>query len=137
MASKLVIAAVLALPVALAVPQSGLTNTRSSDIIGGEDANPGDFPSIVAITYEDAKGVISCGGSLANENTVITAAHCSTGDVAKYSVRAGSLVCFPIIGAGLYILIDLCWLELDHRWARGRCRVDDSPSGIQQRDLRI
>jgi trypsin len=94
MAPKLMIAIAFALPMALAAPQSSVTVTRSSDIIGGTNATAADFPSIVAITYEDAKGVVSCGGSLGNENTIITAAHCSTGEVAKYNVRAGSLVCF-------------------------------------------
>ncbi|KAM0330628.1 hypothetical protein ACHAQA_003577 [Verticillium albo-atrum] len=65
------------------VPQEDL------QIVGGVVAQAGDFPFIVSL---QRSGSHFCGGSLLNANTVLTAAHCSTGVTASsVTVRAGSL----------------------------------------------
>lgn len=45
------------------------TSTR---VVGGEDSIEGDWPWVVSVR----SSIYSCGGSLINENTVMTAAHC-------------------------------------------------------------
>ncbi|KAL9944076.1 hypothetical protein D7B24_007922 [Verticillium nonalfalfae] len=58
-------------------------------IVGGVAASAGDFPFIVSL---QRSGSHFCGGSLLNANTVLTAAHCSTGvSASSVTVRAGSL----------------------------------------------
>lgn len=54
-------------------------------IIGGEEAKDGDFPSIVSISLK-AQGHHTCGGTLLDSTTVLTAAHCVND---AYYVRAG------------------------------------------------
>lgn len=59
-------------------------------IVGGEEAAAGDFPYIVSLQQG---GSHFCGGTLLNANTVMTAAHCSTGtSPSSVTIRAGSLV---------------------------------------------
>ena len=63
-------------------------------IVGGEDAAVGDFPYIVSLQQS---GSHFCGGTLLNANTVLTAAHCSTGtSPSSVTIRAGSLVSFSL-----------------------------------------
>lgn len=58
-------------------------------IVGGTDAKSMEFPFIVAI-YKD--GNFHCGGSIYNENWIITAAHCTKSfENHFYEVRAGIL----------------------------------------------
>lgn len=58
-------------------------------IVGGDDAKPMEYPFIVAI-YKD--GNFHCGGSIYNENWIITAAHCARDfENHFYEVRAGIL----------------------------------------------
>ncbi|RSL83135.1 Trypsin [Fusarium oligoseptatum] len=75
--------------VALVAP---LVAARPQDkplIVGGTAASAGDFPFIVSISYQ---GGPWCGGTLLNANTVLTAAHCTSGRAASaFQVRAGSL----------------------------------------------
>ncbi|KAH7032619.1 insect inhibitor with A fungal trypsin [Microdochium trichocladiopsis] len=92
------LAAILAvLPaIAFAAPASNLgardevdEGTSSVNIVGGEAASAGDFPFIVSLSQD---GYHLCGGSLLDENTVITAGHCSYGRTpSRMKVRAGSL----------------------------------------------
>ncbi|KAH6692220.1 extracellular trypsin protease [Plectosphaerella plurivora] len=69
----------------LALPQP----QSSIKIVGGNAAEAGEFPFIVSL---QRRGNHFCGGTLLNENTVLTAAHCSSANAASVSVRAGSLV---------------------------------------------
>ncbi|KEY74969.1 hypothetical protein S7711_01318 [Stachybotrys chartarum IBT 7711] len=78
---------------ALALPNLALGNPlpqfETSQIVGGELAVAGDFPYIVSL--QRSTGSHFCGGTLVNANTVVTAAHCSTGQSASaVRVRAGS-----------------------------------------------
>lgn len=58
-------------------------------IVGGFNAKPGEFPFIVAI-FKD--GNFHCGGSILNEQWIITACHCTRGFESHfYEVRAGIL----------------------------------------------
>ncbi|KAM3497472.1 hypothetical protein MY10362_009181 [Beauveria mimosiformis] len=60
--------------------------TIDKRIVGGEDANIGDFPFLVSIRSQD--GIHFCGGSLLDSTTVLTAGHCV--ERGSY-VKAGSL----------------------------------------------
>jgi hypothetical protein len=85
---KLAVVAAIAAPMAAALPQA---DVPVEGIVGGDLAASGDFPFIVSLSRKG--GSHFCGGSLLNANTVLTAAHCSTGQTASnVQVRAGSLV---------------------------------------------
>ncbi|CAB1456522.1 unnamed protein product [Pleuronectes platessa] len=58
-------------------------NTR---IIGGQTATPGDWPWQVSLVMDGAHG---CGGSLINDQWVMTAAHCITGSGSDVTVYLG------------------------------------------------
>ncbi|KPM41428.1 Trypsin [Neonectria ditissima] len=92
MEMKLALLAALAMPsfsVAAALPEVITDDIGQVNIVGGELAVPGDFPFIVSLAQRG--GSHFCGGSLLNANTVLTAAHCSTGQTAaNVQVRAGS-----------------------------------------------
>jgi len=58
-------------------------------IVGGVPAIRGNFPWMVQIK----QGVSHyCGGSIINQNWIVTAAHCAQGNLIQYSVVAGELV---------------------------------------------
>jgi len=62
----------------------------NSKIVGGEDATDGEFPFQVALwTGFFGINMFTCGGSVLNENYVITAGHCCTGTADSYNVVAG------------------------------------------------
>ncbi|RZB40004.1 Trypsin domain containing protein, partial [Asbolus verrucosus] len=44
-------------------------------VVGGDKAKPGQFPFIVSINVRD-QAMHWCGGSIINENWIVTAAHC-------------------------------------------------------------
>lgn len=77
---------------AIAEPFGFPIHTRDSNIIGGEEAQLGDFPYIVALSLFASPSPF-CGGILINAYTVVTAAHCSK-DLrpSRAYVRAGSTV---------------------------------------------
>ena len=57
-------------------------------IIGGDEVLPDSYPQIVSLITTDAAGSgYSCGGTLINALTVLTAAHCSQ-NLATHSVEA-------------------------------------------------
>jgi secreted trypsin-like serine protease len=50
------------------------TATPSLAIVGGDDAEPGEYPAVARITY----GAFLCTGTLIAPDTVLTAGHCSS-----------------------------------------------------------
>ncbi|EFY94881.1 Peptidase S1/S6, chymotrypsin/Hap [Metarhizium robertsii ARSEF 23] len=86
MASKAALAiasAIFAVQSATAAPAK-----NGKFIVGGEAAAQGEFPYIVALLSGNFQ---FCGGTLVNEDTVVTAGHCTSSDVSGIEVRAGSL----------------------------------------------
>ena len=60
--------------------QQGVTSPppANTDIVGGSDAAYGEFPYLVSLLHKPTIGFKShfCGGSIYDETTVVTAAHC-------------------------------------------------------------
>ncbi|XP_059477935.1 trypsin-3-like isoform X1 [Neocloeon triangulifer] len=52
---------------------ASIENGASSRIVGGSNSSPGEFPYMVAILF---KNRTMCGGTILNENYILTAAHC-------------------------------------------------------------
>src|SRR5262245_58937841 len=68
----------LAAALAGAAVAFGLTQANATeDIVGGSRASIADFPYVVYLTTTD--GFQFCGGTLVDDNKVITAAHCTAG----------------------------------------------------------
>ncbi|XP_062514658.1 CUB and sushi domain-containing protein 2-like isoform X2 [Corticium candelabrum] len=55
-------------------PPRRASRKRIRRIVGGDDADPGEWPWQVML--ERAQGDVWCGGSLLSERTIVTAAHC-------------------------------------------------------------
>ena len=53
-------------------------DSRDIEIVGGEDADPGEFPYQVMLLKEVTQGgfIFFCGGSILNESWILTASHC-------------------------------------------------------------
>jgi len=63
-------------------------------IVGGADASLGEFPFMASLVHKPLFGARYhfCGGSIYNERTVVTAAHCCrANNIAKVTVRVGAL----------------------------------------------
>jgi trypsin len=60
----------------LAVACFALTASPSAAIVGGNDASPGEYPSVAQVSY----AAWSCTGTLIAPDTVLTAGHCSSLD---------------------------------------------------------
>ena len=71
-------------------PECGLSSRR---IVGGEDANLGDWPWAAIVGIPSGNGGISvwCGGSLISNSVVLTASHCFEGSSNPTIVRLGEL----------------------------------------------
>merc|ERR1711890_45640 len=60
-------------------------------IVGGQDAEYGEFPHQIALLRGGVDGSLMCGGSLVAENWVVTAGHCCDGQSARHlGVAVGS-----------------------------------------------
>ena len=64
----------LALGVLVAGAVSGAAAAPSQAVVGGQNASPGEWPAVAAISY----GAFSCTGTLIAPNVVLTAGHCSS-----------------------------------------------------------
>jgi len=85
---NLAVALAFALP---AIARPADFTPQIAHIVGGVPANEGDFPYIVSL-QRISGGSHFCGGSLLNENTVLSAAHCASGqNPTTIQIRAGSL----------------------------------------------
>merc|ERR1712130_113747 len=58
---------------------SETSSFSSGRIIGGTDADPGEFPHLVMITRGGCDGSFMCTGSLISNKAVVTAGHCCDG----------------------------------------------------------
>jgi len=73
---------------AIAVTTLALTGSPASAIVGGNDASPGEYPSVAEITF----GAFGCTGTLISPDTVLSAGHCSS---LTGGVGVGSPAAYP------------------------------------------
>ena len=66
-------------------PGNPLSNEREGKIVGGEESIPHSHPFIISLQRSSH----SCGGTIVNENFIITAAHCVQADPSVFTVVAG------------------------------------------------
>nr|XP_046270392.1 prostasin-like [Scatophagus argus] len=59
---------------------------RNTRIVGGGDAPVGAWPWQVSVNY---KGRLACGGTLINNQWVLTAAQCIVSDISNYTIHLG------------------------------------------------
>src|SRR5918994_341162 len=64
----------LSLMFALVCALLAITASPSLAIVGGDDAEPGEYPAVAHISY----GAFLCTGTLIQPDTVLTAGHCSS-----------------------------------------------------------
>ena len=57
-------------------------------VLGGTDANPGEFPHQAVFSYERSGKTISCGASIIHPLLLLTAAHCVYGNINPETVSA-------------------------------------------------
>jgi len=82
--SALLLATALAVPRPSVLKKTPLKAYKSGiggRIVGGQDAEKGEFPWQISYQFDLGDGVAfhSCGGSILNENKIVTAAHCCDG----------------------------------------------------------
>ncbi|XP_047534050.1 trypsin, alkaline B-like [Vanessa atalanta] len=83
--AKIICLLALSLSVALGSP-------IESRIVGGSTVDISRYPYLVAVLYSQDSSVFRhiCGGSIINNRSVLTAAHCLVGSPSNYRLRAGS-----------------------------------------------
>lgn len=97
MAIRAFLAVLLVFAVAFAANSSQSRRNDTIRIVGGIDAEEGEFPYLASLQMRTRKGMQHfCGSSLLDATTVLTASHCvravSRYRVADVRVRIGSLV---------------------------------------------
>ncbi|CAD5118020.1 DgyrCDS6761 [Dimorphilus gyrociliatus] len=90
---KIFVVLALALSAVYAAPRHSAVQltTDTGFIVGGEDANRGDWPWQVSIQRCSISCSHNCGGTVLNGNWVLTAAHCITGAASSYRLVFGIL----------------------------------------------
>lgn len=68
------------------VPEEKLKQVSRGLIIGGRDAELGEFPSFVRIDIRSGSTQAMCGGVIIARNLVLTAGHCNVGENTSYTV---------------------------------------------------
>jgi len=79
----------------------GIANTRNGNdyILGGNPAKENQYPWMVALTVDgQTKYHSNCGGSLIDDRTVLTAAHCLCDRVDKYTGNCTSFISADRLG---------------------------------------
>jgi len=84
MKTAVIILAVFA--AASALPRPHLGRNVIGRIVGGEIANPNEFPYLVSLQYF---GSHVCGGTIIRGDAVLTSAHCIVGEPNSLSIKAG------------------------------------------------
>ena len=70
---------ILTLTAASRVSPAVVRSGGGGGIVGGAEAEPGEFPHLVAVLRGGPGGALMCGGSLVAADRVVTAAHCCDG----------------------------------------------------------
>jgi len=67
--------------------ESEVDRSQFNRVVGGEEVDIEEIPHQILIQLD---GSLYCGGTIISSTTILTAAHCLTSTVSRYSIRAGS-----------------------------------------------